>query len=91
MFENHWLSHDDFIQVAVNGWAAPDYVTVSAKRLTAKFKNRRKELRTWKKQLPKLQIAIEKIKLVMNFLETVELYIDLSLPEWNFRNIISES
>ena len=47
-------------------------------------------LRDWELKLPKLSLAIEKIKLVLQFLETIELFRDLSLPEWNFRNLISE-
>jgi hypothetical protein len=40
--------------------------------------------------LPRLAIAIENIKLVLHFLETLEIYRDLSLPEWNFRNLVYE-
>lgn len=89
-FENHQLNHEGFIQVVVNGWSTPNHVTDSAKLLTAKFKNLRKELIIWKLKLPKLAIAIQNIKLVLHFLETVEIFRDLSLPEWNFRNLISE-
>ena len=39
--------------------------------------------------MPKLALVIESIKLVLHFLETVELFRDLSLPEWNFRDLIS--
>lgn len=35
-------------------------------------------------------MVIENIKLVLHFLETIELFRDLSLPEWNFRNLIAE-
>ena len=58
--------------------------------LTAKFKNLRRELKEWKSTLPKLALAIEKIKLVLHFLETIELFRNLPLPEWNFRNMVSE-
>jgi len=75
-FENYWLSHEEFPQVAVNGWSAPDHVIDPAKRITAKFKNLRKELRSWKEQLPGLKRTIENIKLVLQLLETVELYRD---------------
>lgn len=61
-----------------------------SKLLTAKFKNLRKVLKDWKSTLPKLALAIEKVKLVLHFLETIELFRDLSLPEWNFRNLVSD-
>ena len=89
-FENRWLSHGEFISVAVNGWKGPEHIKDHAKMLTAKFKNLRRELKEWKSTLPKLALAIEKIKLVLHFLETIELFRDLSLPEWNFRNMVSE-
>jgi len=88
-FENHWLNHQDFISVAINGWRAPDHISDSAKIITAKCKNLRRDLKVWKTQLPKLALVIESIKLVLHFLETVELFRDLSLPEWNFRDLIS--
>ena len=47
--------------------------------LTAKFNNLRRELKEWKSTLPKLALAIEKIKLVLHFLKTIELFRDLSL------------
>lgn len=87
-FKNHWLSHEDFINVAVNGWVAPDNISISAKILISQFENLRIELRAWKKQFPKLAITIENIKLVLHFLETVELFRSLSLQEWNFRNLV---
>jgi len=57
-FENHWLAHDDFITVAVKGWIAPEHITDPAKGLTAKFKNLRRELKSWKTQLPNLALTI---------------------------------
>lgn len=35
-------------------------------------------------------LAIEKVKLVLHFMETIELFRDLSLPEWNFINLVSK-
>jgi len=69
-FENHWLTHNDFILVVVNGWRCPDHISDPAKRVTTKFKNLRRELKEWKLSLPKLAIAIEKIKLVLHCLKT---------------------
>lgn len=89
-FENHWLNHEGFIDVAVRGWSAPASIIDPAKILTAKFKNMRRELRSWKKTFPKLAIAIENVKLVLYFLEAIELFRDLSLPEWNFRNLVAD-
>jgi len=89
-FENHWLSNDDFISVAVNGWKGPENITDPARLISAKFKNLRKDLKVWKKGLPKLAILIGKIKSVLHFFETIEIFRDLSVQEWNFRNIVAE-
>lgn len=44
-FENQWLSHEEFMPIVVNGWKGPLHTVDSAKALTAKFKNLRKELK----------------------------------------------
>jgi len=89
-FENFWLNHEGFPQIAVNGWSAPDEIIDPAKKITTKFKNLRKNLRIWMNQLPGLKKTISNIKLVLNMLETLEHYRDLSVAEWNFRNLVSE-
>jgi hypothetical protein len=89
-FENFWLSLEDFLPTVISGWNCPGSILDSARMLSAKFKNLRKVIREWRKSLPNLSLAIEKIKLVLNFLETIELFRDLSLPEWNFRNLVTE-
>lgn len=88
-FENHWLSHEQFISVAVQGWFSPQVQLDLAKAITVKFKNLRRVLKTWNVSVPKLALVIYNIKLVLHLLEAIEGLRDLSLPEWNFRNIIS--
>lgn len=58
--------------------------------ISAKFKNLRKDLKEWKRSLPKLAIVIERIKAVLHLLETIEVFRDLSIQEWNFRNLVAE-
>jgi len=89
-FENHWLNHDDFVNVAVQGWNSPHQISDPAKAVSAKFKNLRRNLKEWKRKLPNLANSIEKIKSVLHFLETLELFRDLSVLEWNFRNLVAE-
>jgi mannosylglycoprotein endo-beta-mannosidase len=89
-FENHWLDHDNFFSVAIRGWNAPEHMSDLAKRITSKFKNLRRELKSWRSQLPNLAVAIKNIKSVLHFLDTLEVFRDLSLLEWNFRILISE-
>lgn len=89
-FENYWLNHEEFVSVAGSGWVSPSHLSDPARKLTTKFKNLRKELKEWKLTLPKLSLAIEKIKLVLHLLESIELVRDLSLPEWNFKELVSK-
>jgi hypothetical protein len=83
------FGHGEFVPIAMNGWTCSEHIIDPAKRITTKFKSLRKELKVWKSSLPKLAIAIEKIKVILHFLETIELFRDLSLAEWNFRNLVS--
>ena len=69
---------------------APDGISDAVMLLTAKFKNLRKGLRVWKQQLPNLAATINNIKSVIHFLETIELFRDLSLSEWNFKNLVTK-
>lgn len=89
-FENYWLNLDDFVSVVVQGLSALENIIDPAKLITAKFKNLRRALKDWKQQFPRLAVTINNIKLVLHFLETIEVFKDLSLPKWNFRNIVTE-
>jgi adenosine deaminase len=57
--------------------------------LTAKFKNIRKVFKARKTQLPNLASAITNAKDLVQFLDILEEFRDLSLEEWNFRAIAS--
>lgn len=89
-FENYWLSHEDFLPVTVNGWTSAQSSLDPAKNLSAKFKNLRRAINAWKQKLPGLPLIINNLKIVLHFLETIEMLRDLSLAEWNFRNMVAE-
>lgn len=61
----------------------------SAKTITAKFKNLRRLLKSWQSASPNLASSIANVKAVLNLLDAIECFRDLSLLEWNFRDIIS--
>jgi hypothetical protein len=48
-----------------------------------------KALKTWKAGLPNLAAAISKSKELVQFLDVLEEARDLTVEEWNFRNIIN--
>jgi hypothetical protein len=69
-------------------WLPPIPQTDSAKIITAKFKRLRKGLRDKQATMSSLKTVITSTKFLAQFLETLEEYRDLSLPEWYFRCIL---
>ena len=90
-FENYWLLHDDFAQVLKHGWNVPTNHTNKARRVVAKFKNLRRVLKGWQRTLANLASVISNNKTMLLFLDTLEESRDLSILEWNFRNIVKEN
>jgi len=56
--------------------------------LTAKFKNLRAALKTWKSSISNLKTATGNVKLVIAFLQIIEEFRDLSIPKRNFRHLL---
>ena len=81
MFENYWLQQPSFTQVAQQGWEAIDSQPDKAKTVTAKFKNLRKILRTWKQNLSNLKRNLDNIKVILSLLEIIEESRDLTVME----------
>jgi hypothetical protein len=90
-FENYWLLHDEFMPVMQHGWNVAAQHMDSGKRLMDKFKNLRRILRCWYTQISNLASSIQNNKLVLNFLDTIEEYRDLTLEEWNFRAMVHDN
>jgi hypothetical protein len=88
-FENNWLNRDDFISILIHGWSAPFLPQDPAKAINAKCKNLRKHLKIWKAKSPPLIKLIDNCKLILQLLDTIECFRDLTLSEWNFRDILS--
>lgn len=87
-FENYWVDHRDFMEIVRASWEAPCYCQDSAKLLTAKFKSLRSCLKHWSKTFCQLNILIQNCKLVTYLMDDLEDQRALSIPEWNFRNIV---
>lgn len=87
-FENHWLEHPEFLSVVQQHWTSPTHLFDAAKILTAKFKNLRTALKIWKANLSNLKSTIGSVKVVLDFLQVIEEFRDLSVPEWNFRSLL---
>lgn len=87
-FENYWMDHENFLQVVQQNWVAPTHLTDATLILSAKFKNLRRSLKIWKHSLFNLKTTISNVKLVISFLILIVEFRDLSLCEWNFKEIL---
>jgi hypothetical protein len=87
-FENYWLQHSQFKDIVKNAWNIPVGYTDSAKMINAKFKNLRRALKLWAKNLPCLKDLINKVNSVICLLDNLEEFRTLSLEEWNLRDIL---
>jgi hypothetical protein len=87
-FENYWLNHSDFKSVVQAVWNIPVDFSDSAKRVNGKFKNLRRSLKLWAKNLPCLKKLISKVNEVIGMLDIFEEMRPLSTEEWNMRDIL---
>lgn len=87
-FENYWLQFDSFKLTAQQAWLTHSQEHDPTKRLTAKFKHLRGVLKVWKNNLSSLGKLIQQVKSLVYLFETIELLRDLSIQEWNFRNLL---
>jgi hypothetical protein len=87
-FENFWLHFEEFMTVFQNSWTAQPTLADKAKNLTAKFKYTRKILKDWQRSLPNIDKTVRQIKLLIEFIDIIEEHRDLSIEEWNFRELL---
>jgi hypothetical protein len=89
-FENFWMEHEHFLDIVAHGWNIPVSQTDKAKSLSAKFKNLRRVLKAWQSQLSSLKTNIVNVKLILCLMDVLEEFRDLSIIEWNFRQLLKE-
>jgi hypothetical protein len=87
-FENHWIQQPGFLELVEKIWKIPVRAKSSAGIITAKLKNLRYELKRWGKNLSHFKDLITKCNQVIFLLDELEENIDLTRPEFNFRNIV---
>lgn len=87
-FENYWLLSDEFLDVVNNSWQVPNHHVDKAKSLTAKLKLLRKNLREWHASKVSLKTLIANCRIVIQFLEVLSDYRDLSIEEFNFKSLL---
>ena len=79
-----------FLEVVNHGWSLPTFQMVSAKNLMAKFKNLRRVLKEWQKYISSIMANIANVKAVLSVMEILEEHRDLTVEEWNFKDLLSE-
>jgi predicted XRE-type DNA-binding protein len=89
-FENFWLEFEGFMNIFQTTWLGLPCLPDKAKNLTTKFKIVRKVLKDWQRSLPKIDKTVRDIKLLIEFIDNIEGHRDLSIEEWNFRNIMQQ-
>lgn len=87
-FENFWLLSEQFPEILQNCWDVPVHHDDCAKIITAKFKSLRKTLKEWQASKTGLKTLTANTRLILQFLEVLGEYRDLSLEEWNFLNLL---
>jgi hypothetical protein len=87
-FENFWLEYKGFMNIFQSTWLGLPSLSDTAKNLTTKFKIERKVLKDWQRSLPKIDKTVSDIKLLIEFIDNIEEHRDLSIEEWNFRDIM---
>lgn len=75
------MHHDDFLEQVQSGWFTSAHHLDAAKALTSKLKNLRKTQKDWSHTLYNLKDTIERVKLVLGFLNFLKEFRDLSLIE----------
>jgi hypothetical protein len=87
-FGNFWLHFEEFMTVFQHSWTAQPTLADKAKNLTTKFKYTRKILKDWQRSLPNIDKTVRQIKLLIEFIDFIEEHRDLSIEEWNFRELL---
>jgi hypothetical protein len=87
-FENYWLLDEQFPQILNSAWQTPLNSNLDkAKVMIAKFKILRKKLKEWQASKTGLHTTIANSRLVLQMLEHFEEFRDLSIHEWNFKEL----
>jgi hypothetical protein len=84
-FENIWLEHPDFIATVENTWNRSIHYADASKRITAKFKILRKELKTWSNSIPSINQDVQDLSSLIFLIDAIENFRDLYPMERNFR------
>ena len=88
-FESYWVQHPGFMEVVAASWAKQVKTTNTATSLCRKLKNLCRDIKRWIKGISKLKVETENSNKALNELDELENKRALSVPEMNFRKILT--
>jgi hypothetical protein len=68
-FENSWLDMPDFLATVESSWTKSIHYADAAKRITAKFKVLRKELKKWNHSISSITKDIEDLNALISLID----------------------
>jgi hypothetical protein len=83
-FENAWLDMDGFLPLVELSWTHSIHYADAAKRITAKFKILRKNLKTWARKISPIKEDIADLNALISLIDAIENFRDLSAMERSF-------
>lgn len=89
-FENYWTDFPSFYDTVKIHWQNNPFYANMAKTISGNFKELRKGLKCWSKELSKLNKLINNCSWVLALLDGLEEQRCLSLIEGNFRKIVKK-
>ncbi|KAM0874852.1 hypothetical protein ACQ4PT_037185 [Festuca glaucescens] len=84
-FENRWLDMPEFLSTVEKVWTQSIHYADAAKRITAKFKILRKELKKWSNSISSINKDIIDLNALISLIDAIENFRDLSTMERQFR------
>jgi len=89
--ENYWLWREDFLEVFLNSWNQDVGLADKARLVTRKLKNLRAALKQWSSSFSNLRQLIHNNDLTVQFFDLIEEHRDLTLEEWQLRDLIRDN
>jgi hypothetical protein len=89
-FENKWLNMEGFLPLVERAWTQSIHYADAAKRITAKFRCLRKDLKAWAKNLSSIKEDIADLNSLISLVDAIENFRDLSTMERTFRTAMKQ-
>jgi hypothetical protein len=85
IFENTWLEFPGFLDLVKFVWTQSIHYSDATKRITAKFKTLRKELKKWSVSISSIQSVMADLNGLISLIDAIENFRDLFAMERGLR------